>query len=159
MFLPPPPPRPLGPPAMDAFQEYFVDVVKNHYADFSGRARRKEYWMFYLFTVLSIVAVVVVAGILSAIADVLGVIGIVLYAAVALGLFVPSLAIAVRRLHDTGRSGWWYFISFIPLLGGLVLLYFMVIEGDAGPNEYGPDPKDPIPAGSGIDEFSGVLDR
>ena len=144
---------------MDAFQQYFVDILKNHYADFEGRARRKEYWMFYLFSALVAIAVVVVAGILGAIAEVLGWLGVLLYAALGLGLFLPGLAAAVRRLHDTGRSGWWYLVAFVPFIGGFILLYFLVIEGDAGPNEYGPDPKDPYPEGAGIDEFSGVLDR
>ncbi|MDT0631476.1 DUF805 domain-containing protein [Rubrivirga sp. S365] len=144
---------------MDAFQEYFVDIVKNHYADFEGRARRKEYWMFYLFSVLVAIAVVVVAVILISISESLAIVAGLLYIALALGLLLPSLAVAVRRLHDTDRSGWWYLVSLVPFIGGFILLYFMVIEGDAGPNAYGPDPKDPYPEGAGIDEFAGVLDR
>ena len=143
---------------MDAFQQYFVDVIKNHYADFEGRARRKEYWMFQLFSILIILAIAIVAAVLGSIVDILGTLGFIVYFAFALGILIPSLAVAIRRLHDTGRSGWWYLVSLIPF-GAFVLLYFMVIEGDAGPNEYGPDPKDPYPEGAGIDEFSGVLER
>ena len=126
---------------MDAFNQYFLDVIKNHYADFEGRARRKEYWMFYLFCILAYFAIAIVAGILSSIADVLGLVGWLAYAVFALGVVVPGVAVTVRRLHDTGKSGWLALLGLVPVLG-LVLLYFMVIEGDAGPNEYGPDPKD-----------------
>ena len=147
-----------APPVMDAFHEYFVDVLKNHYADFSGRARRKEYWMFVLFQALVAVAILIVAGILGSISETLGGLFFLLYYGFALAVLLPGLALAVRRLHDTGKSGWLVLIGLIPLIG-LALLYFMVIEGDAGPNLYGPDPKDPFPEGAGIDEFSGVLDR
>ncbi|MET9377426.1 DUF805 domain-containing protein [Streptomyces sp. NPDC002992] len=59
----------------------------------------------------------------------------------ALGVLVPSLAVIVRRLHDTGRSGWWYFISFVPIVGGVILFVFTVLEGEAHDNAYGPSPK------------------
>lgn len=144
---------------MDAFQTYFVDILKYHYADFEGRARRKEYWMFYLFTVLGYLALSVLMTLASGVSETLGTVFGVLLFVLILGVVVPSIAVLVRRLHDTGRSGWWYLLSLIPLLGGLVVLYFLIQEGDAGPNEYGPDPKDPYPSGTGIDKFSGVLDR
>ena len=137
---------------MDAFEQYFLNVIRNHYADFEGRARRKEYWMFYLFTIAIYFAIVILAAILSSIADVLGLVGWLAYAVFALGVIVPGVAVTVRRLHDTGKSGWLALLGLVPLLG-LVLLYFMVIEGDAGPNEYGPDPKDAY--GS---DLSSVLD-
>ena len=138
---------------MDAFNEYFVDVIKNHYIDFEGRARRKQYWMFVLFQILIAVALLAVAGILAAVSDVLGGLFVLLYYVVSLGLFLPALGLGVRRLHDTGKSGWFFLVVLIPFLGALALLYFMVIEGDAGPNEYGPDPKDPY-----AEDLSNVLD-
>lgn len=143
---------------MDAVNAYFVDILTHHFADFEGRARRKEYWMFYLFSILAIVGIVVVFGVLSLVADVFASVGTLAYFAFALALFIPSLAVAVRRLHDTGRSGWWYLIAFVPL-GGFVIIYFLVIEGDAGPNEYGADPKDPYRDAQEISDLSGVLDR
>lgn len=110
------------------------------YAQFEGRSRRKEYWSFFLLMLGVYIVAGMIDGILGLAGMVLGLYGpLSLVAAVA--LFVPSLAVGVRRLHDTGRSGWWLLIGLIPLVGGLVLLYFMVIEGTPGPNEYGPDPK------------------
>ena len=67
--------------------------------------------------------------------------GLILYLVVGLALIIPSLAVAVRRLHDTNRSGWWVLIALLPVLGALVLLVFMVLPGTVGPNSYGEDPK------------------
>ena len=130
----------------DAFNEYFLDPIQNHYMDFEGRARRKQYWMFVAFNIAVSIVISIVIGMIS---DTLasGISG--LYS---LALLLPGLGLAVRRLHDTGRSGWFLLLVFIPLVN-LILLYFMVIEGDAGPNEYGPDPKDPM-----ADDLSNVLD-
>ncbi|KQX77889.1 MULTISPECIES: DUF805 domain-containing protein [Streptomyces] len=110
---------------------WYLDVLKN-YAGFSGRARRKEYWMFALFN--AIVAVVLLA------------IGFAIESQIPYGIYmlavlVPSLAVVVRRLHDTGRSGWWFLIAFVPLVGGIILLVFMCSEGAREANEYGADPK------------------
>ena len=66
---------------------------------------------------------------------------ILLLAVVALGLLVPSLGVASRRLHDTGRSGKWYLVTFVPYIGGLILMILLAVDGDRGPNQYGPDPK------------------
>ena len=111
------------------------------YAQFSGRSRRKEYWSY----VLLYIAIYIVAGILDGVVG-LGTMIIGLYGPLtllaALALFVPSLAVGARRLHDTGRSGWWLLIGLIPLIGALVLIYFFILEGDRGPNEYGADPKE-----------------
>ncbi len=120
---------------------YFLDVVKNHYADFEGRARRAEYWNFFLFNMLGIIAIVALMFALGAISESLATIGGLAYMAWALGLFIPSLAVAVRRLHDTGKSGWWLLISFIPL-AGIVLIVFLCIDSDPGTNAYGPNPKE-----------------
>ena len=115
---------------------WYLDVLKK-YADFSGRAGREEYWMFQLlnFAVSVIVGLVnmVFTGANSEAIPWLA----VLYS---IGTFLPSLAVVIRRLHDTNRSGWWYCIAFIPLLGALALLYFLISEGDVGDNDYGPSP-------------------
>jgi uncharacterized membrane protein YhaH (DUF805 family) len=109
------------------------------YADFSGRARRKEYWMFTLLMIVAYVVAMVVDG-------VVGIGGVGPYGLVTLlvllAFLLPSLAVTVRRLHDTNRSGWWFLIVFVPIVGGIVLLVFIVLEGTRGPNEYGPDPKE-----------------
>jgi uncharacterized membrane protein YhaH (DUF805 family) len=109
------------------------------YAEFSGRSRRKEYWMFILLYVAAIIAAGTVETML-ALGNMIGFYG-PLTLLVVLGFFVPSLSVAIRRLHDTGRSGWWLLLGFVPIIGGIVLLVFMVLEGTRGPNEYGPDPK------------------
>jgi uncharacterized membrane protein YhaH (DUF805 family) len=110
------------------------------YAEFTGRSRRKEYWMFTLL-------VVVVAIVLSLVEGLLGLGGMVggvygpLTTLFLLATLVPSIAVGIRRLHDTDRSGWWILIALVPFVGGLILLVFYVLEGNKGPNQYGPDPK------------------
>ena len=111
---------------------WYLEVLRN-YAVFSGRARRTEYWMFVLFNFIIAVAIGVVEGILGS----PGVLGL-LYA---LGVLIPALAVSVRRLHDTGRSGLWLLIGLIPLIGFIVLLVFMVQDSDPGQNQYGMNPK------------------
>lgn len=109
------------------------------YADFTGRARRKEYWMFVLLTF----GIYIAASILDSIAGMSGAVGGVygpIMVAAALGLLIPSIAVGVRRLHDTDRSGWWLLIAFVPIIGGIVLLVFMVLEGTRGSNRFGADP-------------------
>ncbi|MEU0781651.1 DUF805 domain-containing protein [Streptomyces sp. NPDC006173] len=113
---------------------YYTDVLKK-YASFQGRARRSEYWMFALFNV---VIALVLIGLAAATKST---VFYVLYVAYILAVILPSLGVLVRRLHDTGRSGAWFFISFVPFVGGLVLFIFTVLEGNPGPNEYGPNPK------------------
>ena len=120
----------------------FGDAVTSgfaKYATFSGRASRAEYWWWWLFSVLVIGAtfVVILLGSSSDGVSAVGVFGWVLYAVAVVGLIVPSLAVLVRRLHDTGRSGWWYFISLVPCVGGIWLLVLLVSEGTAGQNQYG----------------------
>jgi uncharacterized membrane protein YhaH (DUF805 family) len=110
------------------------------YAEFSGRSRRKEYWLFILlYVILSVVATVLDASVLRSMAidGELGVASLIL----SLGLIIPLLAVAIRRLHDTDRSGWWILLGLIPLLGGLVLLVFCCLDGTPGDNRFGPDPK------------------
>jgi uncharacterized membrane protein YhaH (DUF805 family) len=109
------------------------------YAEFSGRSRRKEYWLFLLVAIF----LYVVAATIDTLFGLMFVEGFGgLTILVWLALFIPSIAVGVRRLHDTDRSGWWMLLSFVPLLG-LVTLVFMLLDGTKGPNQYGPDPKDP----------------
>jgi uncharacterized membrane protein YhaH (DUF805 family) len=112
--------------------DYYVSALKN-YATFSGRARRKEYWMFTLVNVL----ISIVLSILSMLLPVLGILSIIY----SLAIIIPSFAVNVRRLHDIEKSGWWVLISLVPIIGGIVLLVFACTEGTQGPNQYGEDPK------------------
>ncbi|MCU0906789.1 MAG: DUF805 domain-containing protein [Rhodobacteraceae bacterium] len=113
----------------------------SNYVTFSGRARRSEYWWFYLFTVLVNFA----GGVLDATTGGAGLINL----AVFLGLFLPTIAMSVRRLHDMDRSGWWLLIIVVPLIGILLLLYWFVTRGTQGPNRFGPDPLGGGGAGGG----------
>ena len=120
---------------------WYLDVLKK-YAEFSGRARRKEYWMFALFNALIYIAILIFSAILGSIDNSLALIGSLLLVIYGLAIFVPSLAVAVRRLHDTGRSGWWFLIAFVPFVGGIILLVFTVQDSVPGENEYGKNPKE-----------------
>jgi uncharacterized membrane protein YhaH (DUF805 family) len=123
------------------FQEA-VKAVLAKYADFNGRARRSEYWYWTL-------AVVIVAVVIIAIRSAAPGLGQVLNILFALAVIVPSLAVGVRRLHDTGRSGWWILIDLVPIVGAIVLIVFFVQDSAPGANEYGPSPKgDAAPGGS-----------
>ena len=119
---------------------WYVEVLKK-YAVFTGRARRKEYWMFTLFNCIIACAIGVVMGIFGAMSETMSGIAFGLLLLYCLAILIPSLAVAVRRLHDTGRSGWWILISFVPFIGTIVLLVFYVLDGQPGDNEYGPNPK------------------
>ncbi len=114
--------------------------VLNNYFGFSGRARRKEYWMFTLFsTIFSMVALILDYVIGTVMEDAWYGLFFLLYY---LAVFVPSLAVTVRRLHDVGRSGCMVLISFICLIGWIWILVLMVIDSNPGPNHYGPNPKE-----------------
>ena len=116
---------------------WYFEVLKK-YAVFSGRARRKEYWMFVLFNLI-------IAFILGSIEGISGIASesypSVLATLYSLAVLIPSLAVGVRRLHDTGRTGWWLLISLAPVVGSIVLLIFMVQDSQQGENQYGPNPK------------------
>jgi uncharacterized membrane protein YhaH (DUF805 family) len=117
-------------------------MVWRKYAQFSGRSRRKEYWMFVLFN--TIACVVLYAGILAAFLAGQKTLAIVigcLCCIYGLAALIPGLAVSVRRLHDINKSGWWILISLVPGVGGLILLILDCIEGDPGDNQYGPNPK------------------
>lgn len=113
--------------------EWYLEVLKK-YAVFAGRSRRKEYWMFCLFNLIVAVLLAIVDGAMNS----PGVLGL-LYS---LFVLLPALAVTVRRLHDIDRSGWWIFISLIPVVGSIILLVFLVQDGQAGHNQYGANPKD-----------------
>ena len=114
--------------------------VLNNYVVFSGRARRKEYWMFTLFSsIFSIVAVILDNVLGATIEDEVYGFFYILYA---LAVFLPSWTVTVRRLHDVGRSGWMILISLIPLIGWIWLLLLLVIDSNPGENQYGPNPKE-----------------
>lgn len=120
----------------------FGDAVKtcfSKYATFKGRARRSEYWWFWLFTfILSCVAI----GIDYSMGWVNREVGLGICSGIwSLAMFLPSLAACVRRLHDTGRSGWWYLIGLIPLVGPIVLLIFLVLDSKPEENRFGVSPK------------------
>ena len=121
--------------------EWYLKVMRDNYANFNGRARRKEYWMFTLFFLLFALLAGFVIGILSAVGETAAMIAIILAVVWYFAHLVPSLAVTVRRLHDTGKSGWFYLLAIIPYIGGLIIFIFTVIEGDIGDNSYGRDPK------------------
>ncbi|WP_444998280.1 DUF805 domain-containing protein [Aliikangiella sp. IMCC44359] len=110
--------------------KYFLGALKK-FADFNGRARRKEYWMFVLFYLIIYIA-------LNIIDSLLGTMFISLI--FILVMLIPSISIATRRLHDTSRSGWWQLLSLIPIVGGIVLIVFLAQDSHAE-NSFGPNPK------------------
>lgn len=115
-----------------------VRSVLTNYANFSGRARRSEYWWFAL-------ALVVVFGLLAGLSRASALFAVV-YGLAALAVFVPGLAVAVRRLHDTDKSGWFILLGLIPFVGGIILIVFYATEGTPGANRFGPSPKAVAPA-------------
>jgi uncharacterized membrane protein YhaH (DUF805 family) len=116
---------------------WYVGVLKQ-YANFTGRARRKEYWYFVLGTVV----IYLVLGILDNITGTVTRSGFgVLSLLYSLGTLIPGIAVGVRRLHDTNRSGWWTLICLVPVIGAIVLIVFLVQDSQAEANDYGPNPK------------------
>lgn len=110
----------------NATYEYFVQGVTKKYADFSGRARRREYWFFQLIWLL----VCVFAGWLPFLGQIL-----------TLALVVPDIAVTTRRLHDVGKSGWWQLLSLVPVVGVIVVFVWTIKDGDPQTNRFGPNPK------------------
>jgi len=117
--------------------DWYLAAMKK-YADFEGRARRKEYWMFTLGYVVVYLAFFVLTAVTSHTLQLLCSAVLILVALIHL---IPNLAVSVRRLHDTGRSGWWLLIGLVPLVGGIVMLVFLCSDSEMGANEYGPNPK------------------
>ncbi|MCX7035314.1 MAG: DUF805 domain-containing protein [Proteobacteria bacterium] len=118
--------------------QWLKEVIAK-YATFRGRARRREYWRYILYYVIAFVALVLV-DMLTGTFNMESQLGF-LSGLFLLFMLIPSVAVAVRRLHDTERSGWWVLLALLPLIGQLVLLFFFIQEGDEGDNAYGPDPK------------------
>lgn len=119
--------------------EWYLKVLQQHYVDFGGRARRKEYWMFCLMNFFIVIGLTI--------ASVVGVsaTGIESFSALPplynLAVLLPAIGVSVRRMHDIGKSGWWLLVGFVPLIGALVLLYFACLDSEPGNNMYGPNPK------------------
>ena len=123
--------------------EWYLKVMRDNYANFSGRARRKEYWMFVLVQTIVMIGLMILDSVLGLDFELQGIslgygylylIGLIVH-------FIPSLAVLVRRLHDVGKSGWFYFIFLIPIIGVLWLLVLYCTEGQKQDNKCGPDPK------------------
>jgi len=117
---------------------WYLAVLKK-YAVFNGRARRKEYWMFFLFNTIFAIVAVILDNVLGTASQDTGY-GLI-YGLYILAVILPSLAVGVRRLHDVGKSGWWIFISLIPLIGSIWLLVLLATDSQPGENQYGPNPK------------------
>ncbi|OCG31250.1 hypothetical protein A9G28_11365 [Gilliamella sp. Fer1-1] len=110
---------------------WFIDGITKNYANFNGRARRKEYWMYVLFSsILTVIAIIIDK-----------MIGSPLMVILTLALFLPNLAVTVRRLHDTSKSGWWVLLQFIPFIGAIIIIVFCVQDSTPGSNQYGENPK------------------
>ena len=118
---------------------WYLTVVKN-YAGFSGRARRKEYWMFLLFNMIFAFVAAIIDNVVGTASPELGY-G-VFYGLYTLAMIIPGIAVIVRRLHDVGKSGWMYFIVFIPIVGVIWLMVLLLTDSDAGENQYGQNPKE-----------------
>ena len=119
--------------------DYFKLVVFERYAMFEGRAGRAEYWWFFLANLIVSFVLQAIAGASNAL--------VILAIVYSLAVLIPGLAVAVRRLHDTNKSGWWILISLVPFVGVIVLIVFLATDGDQGANQYGnPDPGLPASA-------------
>jgi uncharacterized membrane protein YhaH (DUF805 family) len=118
--------------------DWYLMVLKK-YAQFEGRSRRKELWMFTLFNCLFSWPLYILGLVFHE--NALGTIFLGLYFIYVLAVLVPCLAVAIRRLHDTGRSGWWLLIILVPFVGPIILLVFYVLDSQPGANQYGPNPK------------------
>lgn len=119
------------------------------YADFSGRSRRREYWFFALLIFLVTIVLTFVTGAGGILMDPTSVAAgaglgasVIILLLFCLAIFIPALAVQVRRFHDQDKSGWFVLLNLIPYIGGLIVLVFMCIEGTRGPNRFGSDPKE-----------------
>ena len=123
--------------------EWYLKVMRDNYANFSGRARRKEYWMFVLIQAVIMILLMVLDNFMGLAFEIEGIsLGYgYLYVIGMLAHFIPALAVLVRRLHDVGKSGWFYFIGLIPLVGPIWLLVLFCTDGNQGENKWGPNPK------------------
>ncbi|MDR2709767.1 MAG: DUF805 domain-containing protein [Burkholderiales bacterium] len=112
---------------------WFLDVLKNRYAQFGGRAGRAEYWLFWLFCFIIFVVLSIIGSVFRG-----STILLIVFFIVSLAFVVPSIAVAVRRFHDQDKSGWFVLISLIPFVGGIILLVFMAMPSTEGSNRFGP---------------------
>lgn len=119
---------------------WYLDVLKK-YAVFNGRASRSEFWYFTLFNSIVIIFLLIIGRATDS------VFFDALYTLYILAVLLPSIGVEIRRLHDTGRSGWWLLIALIPIVS-LILLVFWIQDGEPGTNQYGPNPKMPSPTSS-----------
>ncbi len=117
----------------NGFNTYFVDYLKNNYANFSGRISRRQYWMFALYSMLISLAFNIVITVLPFLA--------ILSLIYSLAILVPSLSLIIRRLHDVNLSGWFLLIAVVPFLGALALLFLLCMPSDKGENKFGAEPK------------------
>lgn len=118
--------------------QWFIDPIKNQYADFTGRTTRKAFWMFVLFYLLLNVAISIVTGVVG-----LEEVGLLF----SLAVLLPAVAITARRLHDIGKSGWWQLVGFVPIIGWIIVIVWNAMPGQDGANTYGPDPREAAAAG------------
>ncbi|PID50513.1 MAG: hypothetical protein CR991_01080 [Proteobacteria bacterium] len=118
---------------------WYIEALKK-YVVFNGRARRKEYWFFVLFNILIFIALGIIDGITGSFSPEIGM-GL-LSGIYWLAVLIPGIAVSIRRLHDTDRSGWWLLIGLIPIIGAIVLIVFMVQDSKPGQNQYGTNPKE-----------------
>lgn len=118
--------------------QWYLSVLRK-YAVFTGRARRKEYWFFLLFNIIIFFILSLIDNMLGTFnaQTGVGVLGSIYW----LAILIPSIAVGIRRLHDTGRSGWWLLLVFIPVIGSLILLVLMLLNSQPGTNAYGANPK------------------
>ncbi|TPG36312.1 DUF805 domain-containing protein [Flavobacterium pectinovorum] len=127
--------------------EWYKKVVFENYSNFKGRARRSEYWYFALANgLVSILLIIIGASIGGIFGDGMTgfFVGYGLFVLYSLATLLPGLAVIARRLHDVGKSGWFYLVAFIPVVGAIWILILFCTEGNPGPNQYGPDPKNEI---------------
>jgi uncharacterized membrane protein YhaH (DUF805 family) len=131
--------------------KYYLKVLRD-YANFSGRARRSEYWHFALFSMIFSVVAMIIDHILGTTfkMDSFNDVHVVMpygyvYLLYSLVVMIPGLAVTVRRLHDVGKSGWFLLICLIPLIGAIWLLVLLFTDSQPGPNQYGPNPKEMEP--------------
>jgi len=118
---------------------WYLKVLKQ-YADFGGRARRSEYWYFTLFNIIFAILAMILDNVLGIAIEGIGYGPI--YILYGLAMFVPGLAVLVRRLHDVGKSGWMYFIALIPIIGAIWLLVLLFTDSQQGDNKWGANPKE-----------------
>ncbi len=124
---------------------YYIMVLRK-YAEFTGRSRRSEYWFFALFNFIIVMVLATLSGMWDLDSNSPNMIFLSLYVVYNLFVLVPSFAVAVRRLHDVGKSGWWLLIGLIPVIGSIWLIVLFATNGDTGSNEYGENPKEVVEA-------------